>query len=244
MAKSHGGVENSRENRLLAMLPRAEYDRLLPLMRPVEIALRETVYRQNAPIEYVYFPRSGVLSMIVVMEEGASVEVGIVGYEGFVGVPVFLNTERSPTQVLCQVSGSALRMPAAAFRDEVRKPGPLQLAVMQYTQTLLNAVSRVTACNQLHTCEVRCARWILATHDRVGADEFPMTHEFLAMMLGVRRASVTVAAGALQQAGLIEYRRGRMRVLDRAGLEAASCECYRLLRDEFDRLLAPSAGDR
>jgi CRP-like cAMP-binding protein len=206
-------------------------------MVAIPLPVREVLYRPNGPIDYVYFPRTGVMSMVIRMEDGGSVEVGMVGYEGFVGVPAFLGTDRSPTQVFCQVPGSGLRMPVAAFRDEVRREGAFQLAIMRYTQSLLNTVSQSTACNQLHAINLRCARWLLATHDRVGEDEFPLTQEFFAMMLGVRRASVTVAAGVLQKAGLISYHRGHIRIIDRPGLEAASCECYRLMRDELDRLL-------
>jgi CRP-like cAMP-binding protein len=244
VATSHDGLNAPTENRLLAALPKNEYDRLLAQTQDVSVGVRDVLYRANGPIEFVYFPRSGVMSMVVVMDDGGSVEVGMVGNEGLVGVPAFLGTDRSPTQVFCQVGGEMRRMRANVFRAEVRKDGPLQLLVMRYTQALLNTVSQATACNQLHAVEKRCARWLLATHDRVGADEFPLTQEFLAMMLGVRRASVTEAAGALQKAKLVTYHRGRIQILNRKKLEAASCECYRLIRDQLDRLLpAPGWAD-
>ena len=164
--------------------------------------------------------------------------MGVVGREGMAGVPAFLGADRSPTEVFCQIPGECLRLPVAVFKEEVRQDGPFRAVIQRYTQALLNLVFQSTACNHHHTVDSRCARWLLMTHDRVGADEMPLTQEILAMMLGVRRASVTEAAGVLQRAGFIIYRRGRLTILDRAGLEAAACECYRVVRDEFDRLLS------
>jgi CRP-like cAMP-binding protein len=224
------------ENQILATLPRPECERLLALTDAHSHTLRAMLYRANGPIDHVYFPTSGVLSLIVIMADGGSVEVGTVGNEGFLGTPILLGADRSPTQVFCQVPGSSRRMRADVFVDEIAKSPAFRRACLRYTQGLLAMTAQSTACNKLHPVNERCARWLLITHDRVPGDEFPMTHEFLAMMLGTRRASVTVAAGTLQQAGLITYHRGHIRVLDRPGLEAASCECYALVRAEMDRL--------
>lgn len=170
------------------------------------------------------------------MLDGRSAEVGVVGREGMLGVPAFLGADSYPTQVICQVPAEVLRMPAAAFVAEVRRGGQLQDAVYRYSRILIDTSSRLAACNCLHRLEERCARWLLMSRDRACSDEFPMTQEFLALMIGARRASVTLAAGILQKAGLISYRRGRLTILDRVGLEDVACECYRAIREEYDRI--------
>jgi CRP-like cAMP-binding protein len=237
MAKRQRTNNSRPENRLLASLPKTEFDRLTARMDDVDFKARDSVYRTGGPIDHVYFPRSGMLSMVVVMESGATSEVGVVGSEGMAGVPAFLGGDRSPTQVFCQLPCESRRMPAAAFREEVRGNGPLRAVVQRYAQALFTLVSQSTACNHHHAVDSRCARWLLMTHDRAEADEFPLTQEFLAMMLGVHRPSVTVVAGTLQTAGLIRYTRGRITVLDREGLEDAACECYGVVRAELDRLV-------
>jgi CRP-like cAMP-binding protein len=226
------------ENRLLATLPPDEYARLTARMTDTAFQLRDVVYRANGPVPYVYFPRSGVLSCVVVLPDGGAAEVGTVGNEGMAGLPAFLGADTSPTEVICQAAPCEMwRMEAAAFRAEAGRDGPFRTLLGRYAQCYLTQVGQTAACNALHGVEERLARWLLMTHDRVGADDLPLTQEFLALMLGVRRASVTVVASALQHAGLIRYQRGRIAVLDRAGLEAASCDCYRMVRAEFDRLL-------
>ncbi len=226
------------ENRLLAALPKPEHDRVVARTREVTLDFGDVVYRPNGPVRHVLLPRTGVLSMVVIMADGGTVEVATVGNEGFAGLPLLLGTDRSPAQVYCQVPPCvARRMDADAFREEAGREGSFRGLLARYAQAAFAQSNQSTACNRLHSVEERCARWLLMTHDRVGADEFPLTHEILAQMLGVRRAGVTVAAGVLQRAGLIEYRRGRLRVLDRAGLEDAACECYGVVRGEFDRLL-------
>ena len=224
------------ENRLLAALPAPEAERLRPRLERVSLGLAEPLYEAGARIERVYFPLGGMFSLLITMADGSAVEVGTVGNEGLIGLPVFLGSERSPTAVICQVPGEACRMAAEAFREEVGRGGALAGLILHYTQAVLNQISQSVACNLLHSVEQRLGRWLLMSHDRAGADEFPMTHQFLAEMLGVRRPSVSVTAAKLQEAGLIGYHRGRIAVLDREGLEAASCECYRVVRDEFDRL--------
>jgi CRP-like cAMP-binding protein len=235
MATSNGRSHVRGENALLSALP-PEERRRLPL-EPVAQGLREVVYEPNGPITHVYFPLSGVFSLLVHMADGLAVEAGTVGNEGMVGLPVFLGAETSPHQAFAQVAGDSLRMRTEDFKGALRRDGPLHEVLQRYNQALMNQMAYSVACNRLHSVEERMCRWLLMTHDRVGADRFPLTQEFLAQMLGVRRPSVTVVAGVLQKAGLIAYARGWVLILDRAGLEASSCECYRVVRDEFDRLL-------
>jgi CRP-like cAMP-binding protein len=224
------------ENRLLVALPRDEYDRLLPHMEKVSLPLRDILYEANGPIPHVFFPLHGVVSLVI-KDGGFTLEVGVIGNEGMVGTPVFLGAERSPTRAIAQIPGEALRMEAKVFQKEMRRDGPLYGLVQRYTQSMINQISQSIVCNHRHSVEKRMCRWLLMSHNRVGADEFPLTHEFLAQMLGVRRPTVTAVAGALQKAGLISYHRGRITVLDRKGLEAASCECYEVVAKELDRLL-------
>lgn len=224
------------ENRILKGLPKDVFDRVTARMDAVEFGLRDMVYRTHQPITNVYFPRSGVLSMIAVMQDGGAVEVATIGNEGMLGHPLIMGDDRSQAQVFCQVPSVCRRMTAAAFREETTHGGPFSAGVLRFTQALFVAVSQSTACNKLHVIEERCARWLLTTHDRVVGDQFPITHEFLALMLGASRPTVSVAAGMLQSAGLIEYSRGKVTIRDRARLEEASCECYRVVKAEFDRL--------
>ena len=219
------------ENRLLAALPPAEFARLAARMTDVTFGHKDLVYRAGGPIESVYFPVTGVLSAVVVMGEGASAEVAGIGREGMTGVSACLGNDRSHEEVDCQVPPCRCRrLPAAEFAAEVETCGPLRAVAHRYLRGVLAVAARHTACNALHPAEERMARWLLECHDRVGADEFQITHEFLATMLGVRRATVTVTAGSLQTAGLIRYKGGRVTVLDRAGLEEVACECYAAIR--------------
>jgi CRP-like cAMP-binding protein len=227
----------SGENRLLAILRCKEYDRLRPQLDPFTLRMKDVLYEANGEITHVYFPLNGVVSLVLPMDEGLTAEVCTVGNEGMVGTPVFLGAEKSPTRAITQVPGESLRMRAEAFRDEVEHGGPLRDVVQRYTQAMINQISQSVGCNNLHSVEERMCRWLLMSHDRVGTDEFPLTQEFLAQMLGVRRPSVSVVAGILQKAGLISYHRGRIKILDRKKLEAASCPCYRVIKQEFDRLL-------
>jgi CRP-like cAMP-binding protein len=178
-----------------------------------------------------------MFSLVILMRDGQAVEAGTVGNEGMVGLPVFLGAETSPHRAFSQIPGEALRMRAKDFMEELERDGPLRRRLGLYNQALMNQMAYSVACNRLHSVEERMCRWLLMCNDRVGADQFPLTQEFLAQMLGVRRPSVTVVAGVLQKAGLIAYARGRVVILDRPRLEAASCECYQVVREEFDRLL-------
>jgi len=225
------------ENRLLAALPRDEYSRLRPHLEKVALPLKEILYESNGPIPHIFFPLSGVVSLVILMDGGFTLEVGTIGNEGMVGTPVFLGSESSPTRAISQVPGEALRMDTKVFQKAMRRRGPLYGRVQRYTQAMINQISQSTVCNRRHSVGKRMCRWLLMSHDRVGADEFLLTQEFLAQMLGVRRPTVTAMAGKLQTAGLIAYHRGTLTVLDRKGLEAASCECYRVVSDELERLL-------
>jgi CRP-like cAMP-binding protein len=226
------------ENRILAALPDGDRERLLQSMNEVELDRGDNVYQANGPIKHIYFPRIGVLSMVIDTSDGRTIEVGTIGPEGFAGLPILHDADTSPVRVYCQATPCICRrLPASVFEQEVRSPSVLQSLAHRYAQAHLNLAGQSIACNSLHPIEERLARWLLMTQDRVGMDELNLTQEILAEMLGVRRASVTTAAGTLQKAGLIEYRRGRIKVVDRARLEAASCECYGVVRREFVRLL-------
>lgn len=227
-------------NKLLAALPSSEYQRLLPHLETVPLPYKQTLYQPNEPIQHVYFPNRGVISLINVMEDGGAIEVATIGNEGMIGVPVLLGADRVPAETFMQVPGDGLRMKVDVFKREVTPGSPSYNLLLRYTQALIDQISQSAACNRLHSVEERCCRWLLLTQDRVDSDKFPMTHEFLAQMLGVRRASVSEVAATLQKAGLISYHRGQMTILDRKGLEAGSCECYLVITKEYARLLSRS----
>jgi CRP-like cAMP-binding protein len=231
-------VEPGRGNRILDALPRNEYERILPTLSPVSFDLKRLLLEPGKAIDTIYFPVSAVVSLLTTMDDGSSIEIATIGNEGIVGVPVFLGAQVMSARDLYQVQvpGQLLAMEAGAFLKSTRRD-PLRGLAQRYAQALFSQVTQQVACNGLHSVEERCSRWMLLTHDRVGSDEFPLTQEFLAQMLGVRRASVTLAAGMLQNAGFIHYSRGWVTIVDRDGLENASCECYRIIRTEFDRLL-------
>jgi CRP-like cAMP-binding protein len=230
------GIHIRGENRLLVALPKDEHDRLRPHLEQMSLPLRTILYEANGPIAHVFFPLNGVVSLVI-LDGGFTLEVGVIGNEGLVGTPVFLGSSHSPTRAIAQVPGAVLRMSAKVFQEEMKRGGPLYGLVQRYTQTMINQISQSIVCNHRHSVEKRMCRWLLMSHDRVGANEFPLTHEFLAQMLGVRRPTVTAVAGTLQKAELISYHRGKITVLDRKGLEAASCECYHVVEKELDRLL-------
>jgi CRP-like cAMP-binding protein len=233
-------ADGQRSNRLLQALPEADYERLKGELRVRRLETKHDLHAPGDRINAVHFPLDAVVSVLTRMDEGAKVEIATIGSEGLVGLSVaWGNGTMNPREVATvQVPGEVVSMDAGAFRTEIKQQGPLALLVERYTGALFSQVSQQVACNGLHSIEQRCARWLLLTHDRVGADEFPMTHEFLSQMLGVRRASVTVTAGILQRAGFVEFQRGRVTVVDRPGLEGTACECYRVTREVYDRLLA------
>jgi CRP-like cAMP-binding protein len=231
--------DQKRSNRLLGALPDEDFERLKDEFRARDGEQKYVLADAGDPLNEVYFPVDAVVSVLTRMDDGASVEIATVGNEGLVGVTVAWGAERmNPKEfATVQVPGTIVTMDADAFREEIRRQTPLASLVERYTQAFFTQVSQQVACNGLHSVEQRCARWLLMTRDRAGTDEFPMTHEFLAQMLGVRRATVTVTAGILQKAGFVQFSRGRVAIVDGDGLEQAACECYAVTREVYDRLL-------
>jgi CRP-like cAMP-binding protein len=205
-------------------------------LKAIPLKFRVTLHEPGDVMPYVYFPNTGVISTLTVLRDGSAVEIATIGNEGMADVSAYLGLEKSDSWLLVQVPGTAMRMESGRFREHVEQIPVLRALLGYYAISMLALVAQSAACNRMHPMVQRCARWLLMTHDRVDAATFPMTHDFLATMLGVRRPSVSVAAKALQDAGCISYHRGRVTVLDRPGLEAASCECYGLIRERFDRL--------
>jgi CRP-like cAMP-binding protein len=230
-------VRPQSRNRLLARLPQDEFKRLLPWLQPVSLEFKQVLYEARSPIDFSYFPNVGVLSALALMEDGSAIEVATIGNEGVVGETAFVWSESSPNQVIVQAAGDALRIKADVLREEAGREGPLRRLLIRYHTAFLVQVSQSVACNGLHTVHQRCCRWLLKMLDRMYADVLPLTHELLAVMLGVRRASVSEVLEPLRANGLIRTRRGTITILDREGLESASCECYRTVEDEFERLL-------
>ena len=224
-------------NRVLANLPAADYKRVRSKLELVQLRSGQHLHEVDGRISYIYFPRNGVASVVARMNEGGTVEVATIGNEGVVGLGAYLGDGTSPMEVFVQIPGEAVRMSSDAFRQELRTGTALRDVVRRYAQALMTQIGQSAACNRAHSTVERCARWLLTTHDRVPGDEYSLTQEFLGEMLGVRRAGVTVAAGHLKRRRLIDYRRGRIRILDRKGLEKMACECYALIRSEHDQLV-------
>ena len=227
-----------RRNRLLELLPPADYKRIFPRLKLVPLEHHQILFQARAVVKHVYFPVRGVASYLTVMESGAAIEVGSVGYEGVIGASAALVAPNSPHQVIIQVPGEGLRIEARVLVEEVGGSEQFRKLLARYEAAFLAQISQSVACNGLHQVGKRCCRWLLITHDRIDGDDMPLTHEFLGMMLGVRRASVTEVLGDLRDRGLIKYSRGVITVLDRKGLEAAACECYGVVEEEYDRLFA------
>lgn len=229
-------------NRLLSGLHESAFSAIEPSLSRVHLHRKDVVGERGSKPAFVYFPRDAVLSVLAFMNNGAAVEVGTIGREGFFGIEVLLGGKVYADTTVCQIDGDSFRMPAAVFRDAISGDTPLRRVALRYLLTYLNLVSQSVACNRLHNIEERFARWILMMHDRVNGDEFYLTQEFIADMLGVHRPSVSLVAGAFQQAGFIRYHRGRMSILDREGLENASCECYAASAAQIEELCT-SIGD-
>jgi CRP-like cAMP-binding protein len=228
-------------NRLLAALSASELERLRPHLDPVSLPLRQVLITAGEPIPYAYFPEVGVGSLQARLESGHLSEVGLMGRDGMVGTPIILRAEITPTDCVIQVPGSGWRIRAAALCEAMEQSPTLNVLLLRYVHAFHNQVAQTAACNGHHHLEERLARWLLMVHDRVDGDELPLTQEFLSTMLGVRRAGVTVAAHTLQEAGLIRYQRGLITILDRAALEAAACECYAIMRQQFEQMLGAEA---
>ncbi len=226
-----------RANRILAALPPDELRLLQPRLEALQLPFRFKLYDPGKPVDHVYFVTSGVASMVAEMADGMTVEIATVGPEGMVGMPVFLGAEQMASKAFMQVPGEGVRMAADSFREVIGRCPVLSRLLLRYTLALMTLLSQNAACNRAHAVEERCSRWLLMTQDRMHEPSFPLTQEFLAQMLGVRRPTVSIAAGILAKAGLITYVRGQITILDRLGLEAASCDCYRTIADEFELLL-------
>lgn len=231
-------VRPQSENHLLAALPAEDYERIREHLEPIDLQHSQVLYEVGGAMEYVYFPFKSMISLIAQLSDGSSVEIGVTGYEGTAGIYTVLGVDKSPHEMIVQIPDGAVRMKTDVFRDEFERGGALHDHVLRYLQLLLLQTGQIAACNRLHSVGERLARWLLMCQDRCRCDELPLTQEFLAMMLGIRRAGVTEAAIVLQAEGYINYRRGHITVLDREGLENFTCECYRIVKDEFDRLVA------
>jgi CRP-like cAMP-binding protein len=226
-----------RTNGLLATLPRKEYERLFPSLEEIPLLYEKVLYEPGGLILDVYFPTSGIVSLLAAVEDRATLEVGLVGREGMVGLPVFMDVKTSRNRAVVQGAGYAFRMKAKVFQKECDSDGSLPRLLRRYTHSLLTQISQSAVCNRFHPIDARLARWLLMTRDRMGADEFQLTQEFLSNMLGVRREGVNKAAGELQQRNLIRYSRGALTILNRPGLEAIACKCYRIIKEEYDAFL-------
>ena len=229
-------MNSPQRNSILAALPSSELEKFTTKLRPVQLKLGHVLYRPDDPIEYVYFPTAGVISLLAAFGDGSTVEAGVIGREGLLGTAAVLGAEKTPHQALVQADGYALKMAARDLRAEVKTDGRLLDLLLRFTNALFTQVAQTAGCNRAHTLEQRLARWLLLTHDRVRLNEFAITQEFLSRMLGVRRAGVSVAANALREMHAIDYRRGKVIVMDRSGLENASCECYSIVKAEYDRI--------
>jgi CRP-like cAMP-binding protein len=225
-----------RQNQLLAALPAADYERLLRYLEPVTLPLGLVVFESGGKLRHLYFPASGIVSLLYAMEDGASTEIAVIGNEGVVGIALFMGGESTPSRAVVQSAGHGYRLKAAVLKTEFELGGPLQHLLLRYTQTLIAQMTQTAVCNRHHAVDQQLCRWLLLSLDRLPSNELAMTQELIANMLGVRREGVTEAAGKLQEAGLIRYSRGHITVLDRPKLEARVCECYAVVKKEMDRL--------
>lgn len=229
--------DTPRQNHLLGALPAEEWDRLRPRMELRPMPLGHVLYESGDTMRHVYFPTTSIISLLYVMENGASAEIAIVGNEGIVGISLFMGGETTPSRAIVQSAGQAYRVPGHYLKEEFLRAGPLQRLLLRYTQALITQMAQTAVCNRHHSVEQQLCRWLLMSLDRLSANELTMTQELIANMLGVRREGVTESAGKLQKLGLINYNRGHIVVINRPGLESHSCECYAVVKKEFDRLL-------
>jgi CRP-like cAMP-binding protein len=225
------------QNHLLDALPTSDYGRVASDLELIPMGLGDVLYESGAKLRYVYFPTTCIISLLYVMEDGASAEIAIVGNEGILGISLFMGGNTTPSRAIVQCAGHAFRLRAALLRNEFERYGPAMHLLLRYTQALITQMAQTAVCNRHHSVDQQLCRWLLLSLDRLASNELSMTQELIANMLGVRREGVTEAAGKLQDAGLIRYHRGRITVLDRPRLEARSCECYQVVKTEFDRLL-------
>ena len=227
------------QNQLLAVLPESELSRWLPHLEPVELSLGEVLYESGSRVTHAYFPTSAIVSLLYVLENGASAEIAVVGYEGIIGISLFMGGESTTSRAVVQSAGKGFKINARLLMLEFTRGGPVLHLLLRYTQALITQMGQTAVCNRHHSLDQQLCRWLLLSHDRLHSNDLVMTQELIANMLGVRREGVTEAAGNLQQVGLIKYQRGHITVLDRAGLERRVCECYAVVKREYDRLLPP-----
>jgi CRP-like cAMP-binding protein len=230
-------ASDARDNRLLAALPDPELQRWLPLLEPVELPLGLVLYESGRTLSHVYFPTTAIVSLLFVLENGESAEIAVTGFEGVVGISLFMGGESTPSRAVVQSAGVGYRLSSGAIKEAFHRNGPVMHVMLRYTQALITQMAQTAVCNRHHTLDKQLCRWLLLSMDRLRGDELVMTQELIANMLGVRREGVTEAAVKLQSAGLIRYSRGRITVLDRPGLERRTCECYAVVKKEYDRLL-------
>ena len=238
-------LDAPKDNRLLAALPEESFRRLLPFLESVRLPLGMALYESGGAQGYVYFPTTSIVSLLYVLENGSSAEIAVTGCEGLVGIALFMGGETTPSRAVVQSAGRGYRLSSAVLKKEFESGGPLQPLLLRYTQALITQMTQTAVCNRHHTVEQQLCRWLLLSLDRLPSNTLTMTQELIANMLGVRREGVTEAAGKLQAEGLIEYSRGRIQVLDRPRLEARVCECYAVVKKEYDRLLpeaSPTLG--
>lgn len=226
------------KNRLLAALPCNVYARLAPELEFVPLAVGDILYEAGKPVTNIYFPNDGMISITSTMESNAIIEIGVIGSEGMVGIAAFLGGGQMPNRAFVQIAGSAMRISVETFNKKFLCGAAMQNPLLRYTQALMTQISQTAVCNRIHSLEARFTRWLLLSHDRAGADDFVLTQEFVAYMLGARRQSVSKIASRLQEERLISYVRGKVSILDRKGIESATCNCYQIVKEEFNRLLA------
>lgn len=236
MAKRTVSTDDARRNYLLAALPRADLDQLLPALAEVELELGHAVYESGAQQKYLYFPTTAVISLLYVTEDGSSTEIALAGREGAIGVALFMGGDSTPNRAVVQSAGKSLRIPADVVHEEFSRGGALQWLLLRYTQALFSQMSQTAVCNRHHSLEQQLCRWLLLSLDRLDSSELRMTQQLIADMLGVRREGVTAEATKLQKKGAIKYSRGKITVLDRSELESCVCECYAVVNREYDRL--------
>jgi len=234
------GTINPKENRLLAALPDSDFQRLLRSLQAVVMPLGQVMYESGNTMTHAYFPTTAIVSLLYVMESGASAEIGVVGNDGLVGISLFMGGGSTPSRAVVQSAGRGFRLNSRVIREQFEKSGPLMHLLLRYTQALITQMTQTAACNRHHSIDQQLCRWLLLSLDRLQGSTLIMTQELIANMLGVRREGVTDAAMKLQRAGLIHYSRGKIEVLDRAGLETRTCECYKVVKNEYDRLLPVS----
>lgn len=230
-----------QQNQLLAALPRDELDRLAPHLEPIQMALGDVLYESGEHLKHVYFPTTSIVSLLYVMSDGASAEIAVVGNEGILGISLFMGGETTPSRAVVQSAGSGYRLRPQLLMREFNRAGPIMHLLLRYTQALITQMAQTAVCNRHHTVDQQLCRWLLMSLDRLSSSKLTMTQELIANMLGVRREGVTEAAGKLQRAGVIRYSRGQITVLDRPRLEQKVCECYAVVKTEFDRLLSSTA---